>query len=684
MFSSTNAPAVTNSPTLVQPPTPINCPNANSAPNSPPDLKYTIEQIELLRRLKNSGLTKNQIVQGLDSMEKIDSTGFSTGVEANSPPGKEIKQELSPNSKGNLLPGTIGQLGSLNSATTGAEYLRSLALQHAFFNAMTNGNFVNGNAHMQQNGIQSSLAQRNLAAALMCSQGMTIPGIGGLHNQAASPASAGLAGSLVGFHLGSTNAAENSILNQMSHINGGGGANSPVNLKRESMGGVNASLGDPTTISDDDEQLMQLQSMSVVDTKEEIKNFMMCHGIKQHQVAEKTGVSQSYISQFLHQGVWMKDSTRTNIYKWYLDEKRKREASGDMVSPVHSNSSRGNSPINEGSNISQTPPTSNTITGQQINNNNNNNNSPVGTNSSKNGASDGGSNGYSAVGQPIQQVKKRDRFVWKESCVCLLEKFYHVNPYPDDAKREEIAQACNQLIDSTGQGHDEKLVTAVKVYNWFANRRKEIKRKNHFAEQQQAAAATNHNNLSLLATGHPAGVLPFLLEGSNNKQQQPHPHSLPGLNKNNPGGHLNPQVGTNPTAVVASAASFLDELIEHNRSALQHNQQQMQIKNENKADEYGGEDKAFNMCQNGNDVDEIDEPVAKKPKSSLAEQLAEVNSVISELVPGNLENSTNDENDGLRNSYAMTETHSTHGETETGQQATFDVLNLTSENSSKI
>ena len=87
-------------------------------------------------------------------------------------------------------------------------------------------------------------------------------------------------------------------------------------------------------------------------------------------------------------------------------------ASGDMVSPVHSNSSRGNSPINEGSNISQTPPTSNTITGQQINNNNNNNNSPVGTNSSKNGASDGGSNGYSAVGQPIQQVRKVDIFCY--------------------------------------------------------------------------------------------------------------------------------------------------------------------------------------------------------------------------------------------------------------------------------
>ncbi len=47
--------------------------------------------------------------------------------------------------------------------------------------------------------------------------------------------------------------------------------------------------------------LCECSRMSVVDTKEEIKNFMLSHGIKQHQVAEKTGVSQSYISQFLHQ-----------------------------------------------------------------------------------------------------------------------------------------------------------------------------------------------------------------------------------------------------------------------------------------------------------------------------------------------------------------------------------------------
>ena len=33
---------------------------------------FTIEQIELIRRLRNSGITKDQIVQAFESLERID------------------------------------------------------------------------------------------------------------------------------------------------------------------------------------------------------------------------------------------------------------------------------------------------------------------------------------------------------------------------------------------------------------------------------------------------------------------------------------------------------------------------------------------------------------------------------------------------------------------------------------
>ncbi|CDQ98261.1 unnamed protein product [Oncorhynchus mykiss] len=52
------------------------------------------------------------------------------------------------------------------------------------------------------------------------------------------------------------------------------------------------------------------------------------------------------------------------------------------------------------------------------------------------------------------------------------------NQYPDEAKREEIANACNSVIQKPGCKLSEfERVTALKVYNWFANRRKEMKRR---------------------------------------------------------------------------------------------------------------------------------------------------------------------------------------------------------------
>ncbi|KAG5213547.1 hypothetical protein JEQ12_009333 [Ovis aries] len=56
--------------------------------------------------------------------------------------------------------------------------------------------------------------------------------------------------------------------------------------------------------------------------------------------------------------------------------------------------------------------------------------------------------------------------------------YFNENQYPDEAKREEIANACNAVIQKPGKKlSDLERVTSLKVYNWFANRRKEIKRR---------------------------------------------------------------------------------------------------------------------------------------------------------------------------------------------------------------
>ncbi|KAF6094172.1 homeobox containing 1 [Phyllostomus discolor] len=59
-----------------------------------------------------------------------------------------------------------------------------------------------------------------------------------------------------------------------------------------------------------------------------------------------------------------------------------------------------------------------------------------------------------------------------------LMSYFNENQYPDEAKREEIANACNAVIQKPGKKlSDLERVTSLKVYNWFANRRKEIKRR---------------------------------------------------------------------------------------------------------------------------------------------------------------------------------------------------------------
>ncbi|XP_047195412.1 homeobox-containing protein 1-like [Hippoglossus stenolepis] len=59
-----------------------------------------------------------------------------------------------------------------------------------------------------------------------------------------------------------------------------------------------------------------------------------------------------------------------------------------------------------------------------------------------------------------------------------MESYFSDNQYPDEAKREDIATACNAVIHKPGKKlTDLERVTSLKVYNWFANRRKDIKRR---------------------------------------------------------------------------------------------------------------------------------------------------------------------------------------------------------------
>ncbi|XP_051949352.1 homeobox-containing protein 1-like isoform X3 [Xyrauchen texanus] len=166
--------------------------------------------------------------------------------------------------------------------------------------------------------------------------------------------------------------------------------------------------------------------------KEEIKVFLNNRRISQAIVGQVTGISQSYISQWLlQQGLEMSDSKRRSFYRWYLLERNSPGATLSMRSLVK-----------------EEPDWRLT-----------------------------GSPGDRAVVGPFR-LRRGSRFTWRKECQSIMESFFMENQYPDEAKREEIASACNAVIQKPGCKLSEfERVTALKVYNWFANRRKEMKRR---------------------------------------------------------------------------------------------------------------------------------------------------------------------------------------------------------------
>ena len=49
-------------------------------------------------------------------------------------------------------------------------------------------------------------------------------------------------------------------------------------------------------------------------------------------------------------------------------------------------------------------------------------------------------------------INRDFRFTWPKECLSILENYYNANSYPDECKREEIAHACNTIIQSQRPG----------------------------------------------------------------------------------------------------------------------------------------------------------------------------------------------------------------------------------------
>uniref|UniRef100_A0A3P9Q4B0 Homeobox-containing protein 1 n=1 Tax=Poecilia reticulata TaxID=8081 RepID=A0A3P9Q4B0_POERE len=187
-------------------------------------------------------------------------------------------------------------------------------------------------------------------------------------------------------------------------------------------------------VDDKVEELMRRDSSLV---KEEIKAFLGNRRISQAVVAQVTGISQSRISHWLLQhGSDLSEQKKRAFYRWYILEKTTPGATLNMrPAPL---------PLEE-MEWRQTPP-------------------PL------------------ATAPGTFRLRRGSRFTWRKECLAVMESYFNDNQYPDEAKREEIANACNAVIQKPGKKlSDLERVTSLKVYNWFANRRKEIKRRANIA-----------------------------------------------------------------------------------------------------------------------------------------------------------------------------------------------------------
>ncbi|KAJ7989141.1 hypothetical protein DPEC_G00316440 [Dallia pectoralis] len=365
--------------------------------------RFTIEQIDLLQRLRRTGMTKPEILQALETLDRLDRQhGHKFGRRAETQPQVAYRGPTS-NSQANT---TLSSSSNNNTATSSTS---TAATQTGYRGNGSGGSSLSpspsNNYDMSPPLPTVVSAPAAMAPVVVAQNGR---GVGG-------------SGELV--------AMMNGKLSPPRFAVGGGGA--VVMGRGYGLEGSEEELD----VDDKVEELMRRDSAII---KEEIKAFLGNRRISQAVVAQVTGISQSRISHWLlQQGSDLSEQKKRAFYRWYQLEKTTPGATLTMrPAPVT---------LEDVVEWQQTPP-------------------PI----------------SSAPGS--FRLRRGSRFTWRKECLSVMESYFNQNQYPDEAKREEISNSCNAVIQKPGKKlSDLERVTSLKVYNWFANRRKEIKRRANIA-----------------------------------------------------------------------------------------------------------------------------------------------------------------------------------------------------------
>ncbi|XP_022528950.2 homeobox-containing protein 1a isoform X6 [Astyanax mexicanus] len=404
----------------------------------PEEPRFTIEQIDLLQRLRRSGMAKREILHALDTLERLEREHVQKFGHRHSYGGGEGGTEAG---------GASVQTGNSHGGSTSTS---GGASSHA---ASSSKASVSTQTLFHRNAL--SPLSNNYETSPPPTVTMPMP-------MMAPPAQNG----------------------RDSMVPLSNGTLSP-NQYPVSAAPVRAFGFEPTEeevdIDDKVEELMRKDSNIV---KEEIKAFLGTRRISQAVVAQVTGISQSRISHWLlQQGSDLSEQKKRAFYRWYQLEK-----------------------TTPGATLAMRP-------------------APMAIEDIVE---------WHQTGPPIScspgsfRLRRGSRFTWRKECLAVMESYFNDNQYPDEAKREEIANACNAVIQKPGKKlSDLERVTSLKVYNWFANRRKEIKRRanieaaileSHGLDVQSPGGQSNSDEIDGTEYSEPAaeqslGPVPSLLPG---------------------------------------------------------------------------------------------------------------------------------------------------------------------------
>ncbi|XP_054707708.1 homeobox-containing protein 1-like [Uloborus diversus] len=407
---------------------------------------FTIEQIELIRRLRNSGITKEQVAMAFDQMDRLDAElgkPSTSSIRPNIPHYPNIcsslqaldridrDQDSSPSSVHGQIPNGVSKTDAAPPFFKQGES-QSYSRPHSSSNSSTDGATDGGSS--TQNGDASPSANANSSVASPTSRLSSELTIIPLTSSASSvPVSYSSAdGNIVQSHIYNNRSAD--------------GASNCVPIQ---------CLVNPLDLLQDEcYELDELKKKGEMTILSEIRNFVMRYNIKQTMIAEMTKMSQAYVSRFFRGDIQdMSDRTKNAFYMWYLTCK--------------------NNPWK----LTQLCPNS------------------------------GVKRMVSESGDLIPL--KRERFTFKAAHLAVLERYYEKDPYPDSQTREQIVDECNKAVERAVRISDRPLaererVTLPVVNNWFNNRRKEAKKQ----LRQQHAAAMAAVSVSMSPLGQPSLNLP--------------------------------------------------------------------------------------------------------------------------------------------------------------------------------